>query len=160
MSDDEKKFAAAKKSKGGIARVLRAFLYTCAGFAAAFRHEHAFRQEIFVFVPATALVLVSPIEWIFKGALLFPLPLILAAELLNSAVEAVVDDVSPEYRELAKRAKDFGSAAVFCAMAAAAIVWAVVIFHCVKSGQLDAWLVGGNVCGNAAADCGNVPAGQ
>lgn len=140
MSNQEPSFAEKKKSKGGPSRVWRAFLYTCAGFAAAFRCEHAFRQEIFVFVPATILVLVSPIGWLFKAALLFPLPLILAFEMLNSAIEAVVDDVSLDYRELAKRAKDLGSAAVFCVMVAAAILWAAVIFHCVKSGQLDAWL--------------------
>ena len=115
MFKDEIHFAEKKKSKGGLKRVWRAFVYTCAGFAAAFRHEHAFRQEVYVFVPAAVLVLVSPIEWIFKAALLFPLPLILALEMMNSAVEAVVDDISLDYRDLAKRAKDLGSAAVFCA---------------------------------------------
>lgn len=143
MSNENPTFAEKKKSKGGLSRVWRAFGYTCAGFAAAFRCEHAFRQEIFVFVPAAALVILSPIGWIFKAALLFPLPLILAFEMMNSAIEAVVDDISPEYRELAKRAKDLGSAAVFCAMVAAAILWVAVIFHCVKSGQLDAWLPAG-----------------
>lgn len=144
MPDKKIHFAEQKKSKGGAARVWRAFLYTCAGFAAAFRHEHAFRQEIFVFVPATILVCVSPIDWICKALLLFPLPLILAFEMINSAIETVVDDISLDYRELAKRAKDLGSAAVFCVMVAAAILWFAVIFFCVKDGQLDAWLPRGN----------------
>lgn len=139
MSKDDQHFAEKKKSKGGFARVWRAFLYTCSGFAAAYRNEQAFRQEIFIFVPATILVLVSPIEWIFKAELLFPLAIILAVELINSAIEAIVDDISPAYRELAKRAKDFGSAAVFCSILAAVIIWVAVIVHCCSVGQFDAW---------------------
>lgn len=140
MSKGEKKFAEEKKSKGGFSRVWKAFHYTLDGFSAAFRHEHAFRQEVFVITPATALVLVSPIDWIFKGILLFPIPLIFAVEMINSAIEAIVDDISLEYREAAKRAKDFGSAAVFCAIFATVLLWAVVIAYCVKSGQLDSWM--------------------
>ncbi|MGN0861665.1 MAG: diacylglycerol kinase [Candidatus Spyradosoma sp.] len=158
MSKDEIHFAEKKKSKGGLNRVWRAFVYTCAGFAAAFRHEHAFRQEVYVFVPAAALVLVSPIEWIFKAALLFPLPLILALEMMNSAVEAVVDDISLDYRDLAKRAKDLGSAAVFCAMVAGAIVWIAVIAHCVLSGQFDAWIPDGFAGNGNACIAVNLPA--
>lgn len=133
-------FAEKKKSKGGLARLVNATRYTCAGLAAAFRHEHAFRQELFVFVPAAIFALIAPIDALSKAALLFPLPLILAFEMLNSAIEAVVDDISKEYRELAKRAKDLGSAAVFCAMLAAAILWFGVIFHCAKRGCFDEWL--------------------
>lgn len=140
MFKDEKKFAEVKKSKGGLSRVWKAFGYTLDGFSAAFRHEHAFRQEIFVITPATALVLVSPIDWIFKGILLLPIPLIFAVEMVNSAIEAIVDDISLEYREAAKRAKDFGSAAVFCTILATVILWIVVLAHCVNSGQLDSWM--------------------
>lgn len=140
MPDDKKiRFAESKKSKGGISRVWRAFGYTFAGFAAAFRHEHAFRQEIYLFVPAAIFALVSPIDWIFKIMLLLPLPIVLAVELLNSSIEAVVDDISLEYRELAKRAKDLGSAAVFCAFSVAIIVWCAVLVHCAFAGQFDAW---------------------
>lgn len=157
MPEDKTTFAKKKKSKGGLARVWRAFFYTCGGFATAFRHEHAFRQEVFVIVPAAALALASPVAWIFKAALIFPLPLILAAEMLNSAIEAVVDDISLEYRELAKRAKDLGSAAVFCTIAAAAVVWIAVIWHCAESGQLDAWLPACLISGGNGAEAG-VPA--
>lgn len=139
MPNEDLHFAEKKKSKGGLSRIWRAFFYTCSGFAAAFRSEQAFRQEVFVFVPATVLVLVSPIEWVFKAALLFPLAIILAVELVNSAIEAIVDDISLDYRELAKRAKDFGSAAVFCSILAAVIIWVAVIAHCYASGQFDAW---------------------
>ncbi len=139
MPNEDLHFAEKKKSKGGLSRIWRAFFYTCSGFATAFRSEQAFRQEVFVFVPATVLVLVSPIEWVFKAALLFPLAIILAVELVNSAIEAIVDDISLDYRELAKRAKDFGSAAVFCSILAAVIIWVAVIAHCCASGQFDAW---------------------
>ena len=140
MPKNEEHFAEKQKSKGGFARLWRAFLYTCSGLAAAYRNEQAFRQEIFVFVPATIFVVLSPIDWIFKAALLFPLFLILAVELINSAIEAVVDDISTDYRELAKRAKDFGSAAVFCAILSAVIIWVAVISHCFSIGQFDAWV--------------------
>lgn len=139
MLKDDEHFAEKQKSRGGFSRIWRAFLYTCSGFAAAFRNEQAFRQEIFIFVPAAILVLISPIDWVFKATLLFPLTLILAVELINSAIEAVVDDISTEYRELAKRAKDFGSAAVFCSIVTALIIWVAVISHCFATGQFEAW---------------------
>jgi len=137
--DSDIRFAEKKKSKGGFRRIWSAFGYTFSGFASAFRNEHAFRQEIYLFVPATIFALVAPIDWIFKIALLLPLPLVLAVELLNSSLEAVVDDISLDYRELAKRAKDFGSAAVFCAFSIAIIVWVAVLVHCASVGQFDAW---------------------
>lgn len=140
MSDDSKiRFAEKKKSKGGLSRIWKAFGYTFSGFAAAFRNEHAFRQEIYLFVPATIFALIAPIDWVFKIALLLPLPLVLAVELLNSSLEAVVDDISLDYRDLAKRAKDFGSAAVFCAFSIAVLVWVAVLVHCAYAGQFDAW---------------------
>ena len=86
MPEDKTTFAKKKKSKGGLARVWRAFFYTCGGFATAFRHEHAFRQEVFVIVPAAALALASPGAGVFKAALIFPPPLILAAEMPHFAV--------------------------------------------------------------------------
>ncbi len=140
MANEKTHFAQTKKSNGGLRRVWNAFFYSCSGLALAFRYEHAFKQEIFVCVPAAILVLVSPISWICKTVLLAPIPLILVVELLNSAIEAVVDDISLDYRDLAKRAKDFAAAAVFITILSSAILWCVVIFYCVKSGQLDAWL--------------------
>ena len=138
MPEDKTTFAKNKKSKGGHARAWRAFFYTSGGFATACLPQHAVWQEVFVIVPAAALALASPVAWIFKAALIFPLPLILAAEMLNSAIEAVVDDVSLEYRELAKRAKDLGSAAVFCTNAAGAGVWVAGVWHWAGNGQADA----------------------
>lgn len=140
MSKETENFAQKKKSCGGLVRVWKAFGYSCSGLRTAFRQEHAFRQEIFVMAPLTILVLVSPIDWVFKALMLLPMPIILFVELINSAIETVVDDISTEYREAAKKAKDFGSATVMLAILAGIILWSAIIVHCVKTGQLDAWI--------------------
>ena len=139
MNEEKKDFALSRKSKGGLMRLWNAFRYTCAGFRAAFRHEHACRQEIFLFVPLAVVVCLLPVDVFSKALLLLPMPLILGFEMLNSAVEAVVDDISLDYRELAKRAKDLGSAAVFCAMLVGVILWVAVIHKNVVAGSFDAW---------------------
>ncbi len=144
-------FAETKKSKGGLRRLIDAFLYTCAGFKAAFKHEHACRQEIFAFCVLTIVVIALPIDAFSKAMLFVPMPLILGFEMLNSAIEAVVDDISLEYRELAKRAKDLGSAAVFCAMVIGAVVWIAVLAKCISAGDFDGW---------AQAVCGLFSAGK
>lgn len=139
MNEEKKDFALSRKSKGGLIRLWNAFRYTCAGFRAAFLHEHACRQEIFLFVPLAVVVCLLPVDVFSKALLLLPMPLILGFEMLNSAVEAVVDDISLDYRELAKRAKDLGSAAVFCAMLVGVLVWVAVIHKNVVAGNFDAW---------------------
>lgn len=132
-------FATKKKSKGGFSRLWSAFKYSCAGFRAAFAHEHACRQEILTFIPLCVLVFFLPVDWISKVLLILPMPLILCVEMINSAIEAVVDDISLEYRELAKRAKDLGSAAVFCSILIGFIVWSSVIAANIIDGAFDAW---------------------
>lgn len=98
------------------------------GFYAAFRHEEAFRQEMGFFV-----VMVPLAFWIGKtnlevAIMIGSLFIVLIVELLNSAIEAVVDRVSREEHELSARAKDLGSAAVFVSLANVIAVWAIVIF--------------------------------
>ncbi len=135
-----KDFATTKKSKGGLLRLWKAFVYTCAGFKAAFTHEHACRQEIFAFCILAILIIAFPIDVFYKAMLFATMPLVLCVEMLNSALEAVVDDISLEYRELAKRAKDLGSAAVFCSMLVGAIIWIAVLIKCISAGDFDGWL--------------------
>lgn len=139
MKSSESKFASKKKSKGGIARLWNAFKYSYAGFHAAFKHEHACRQEILTFIPLCVLVFFLPVDWISKVLLILPMPLILSIEMVNSAIEAIVDDISLEYRELAKRAKDLGSAAVFCSITIGLIVWISVITANALNGAFDTW---------------------
>lgn len=112
----------------GWRRISSAAFHSLDGLAAAWRLEAAFRQEIAlaaVLVPAACLLPVSRIE-----ALLLVLSVlaVLVVELLNSAIEAVVDRVSGEYHALSKRAKDLGSAAVLLALAGAALTWLVVLW--------------------------------
>ncbi len=108
-------------------RLVRATEISLAGLAAAWRGEAAFRLET-----AAAVVLVPLGLWLGESgverALLAASVLaVLVVELLNSAVEAVVDCASPGYSKLAKRAKDLGSAAVMAALGLAALVWAAVL---------------------------------
>jgi diacylglycerol kinase (ATP) len=117
------------KSKGGLRRIVGAFRYSIEGFRAAWLHEHAFRQEVMVAVPATIVALLLKISAFEKLALIVVLALVLLVELINAAIEAVVDRVSLERHPLSKAAKDLGSAAVALAIAIAAATWAVVLYN-------------------------------
>jgi diacylglycerol kinase (ATP) len=117
----------AQKSATGLRRILNATRYSLEGLAAAARHEAAFRQELLlaaVFVPLGLWLGANGVE---RALLAGSVLMVLAVELLNSAVEAVVDRASPEKHELAKRAKDYGSAAVMVALAVAGLVWLVLL---------------------------------
>lgn len=115
------------KSKSGIKRIFSAFFYSMDGLKAAWRHEHAFRQELMLFVVGAVVALALPVSAFQKLALIAPLVLMLIVELINSAIEAVVDRISLERHPLSKNAKDFGSAAVLLAGLLAAATWAVVL---------------------------------
>jgi diacylglycerol kinase (ATP) len=117
------------KSKGGLARIAAASRYSLDGFKYAWRNEHAFRQEMMVAVPATVLALLLPVSGFQKLALIAVLGLVLLVELINAAIEAVVDRISLERHPLSKAAKDLGSAAVALAIAMAAATWAVVLYN-------------------------------
>jgi diacylglycerol kinase (ATP) len=115
------------KGATGWRRLVDAARYSGAGLAAAARHEAAFRQELLL-----AAVLVPLGLWLGNGGieralLAGSVLLVLVVELLNSAVEAAVDRVSLEDHELAKRAKDLGSAAVMISLLTLAVVWLLVL---------------------------------
>ena len=116
------------KGKTGLRRIVDATRYSCEGFAAALRHEHAFRQELIAVAIFAPLGLVLGANGTQRALLIGSLVLVLMVELLNAAVEAVVDRVSLERHDLAKRAKDLGSAAVMLSIVNAAIVWVLVLF--------------------------------
>ena len=117
------------KSKSGLKRILSAFFYSIHGLKAAWRTEHAFRQELLLFVLGSGTALALRISAFEKLLLIGVLGLVLIVELINSAIEAVVDRISLERHPLSKNAKDFGSAAVFLACALAMAAWAVVLFN-------------------------------
>jgi len=116
------------KSKSGIRRVFNACSYSLQGLRTAFRSEHAFRQELMLAAPAAVVALLLPLPALHKLALIAVLLLVLIVELINSAIEAVVDRVSLERHPLSKNAKDFGSAAVMIALLLAAATWGVILW--------------------------------
>jgi diacylglycerol kinase (ATP) len=116
----------APASRTGFDRIVHAGLNSLSGLKLAYTGEAAFRQEIWlaaVLLPAAFWLGRNPLEVaLLAGSVL----LLLIVELLNSAIEAAVDRVSPEWHELSKRAKDIGSAAVLLALLTCAGVWAAV----------------------------------
>lgn len=117
-----------KSNKHGIARVLAAFFYSFDGLRSAFRNEEAFRQEAVLFVLLLPVLYFLPVSLLFKTTLFAANCLVLIVELLNSAVEAVVDLASPDYHILAKRAKDMGSAAVLLTLLFAGGLWLTAVY--------------------------------
>ncbi len=119
----------AKPGKTGIARILKATQYSWQGLKAAWIHEAAFRQELVLVIIGVPLAF-----WLAENSsellwLILPLFILLIAELINSAIEAVVDRVSDEHHELSGRAKDIGSAIVFISLLLLAVIWSIVLYH-------------------------------
>jgi diacylglycerol kinase (ATP) len=117
------------KSKSGLKRIFSAFFYSIDGLKSAWKHEHAFRQELALFVAGALIALVLKVSAFEKLVLIAVLVLVLIVELINSALEAVVDRISLERHPLSKNAKDFGSAAVLLTCLLAAATWGVVLFN-------------------------------
>ena len=111
----------------GLKRIWKALFYSLDGLAAAFRHEEAFRLEVLLALILVPIALHMPVSGVGKALLVGSLLLVLIAELLNSAIEAVTDRISLEDHVLAKRAKDFGSAAVMLSVINVPVVWLLVI---------------------------------
>jgi diacylglycerol kinase (ATP) len=117
------------KSKSGLKRILPAMGYAIDGLKAAWRNEHAFRQELVMVAIGTVFALSLPISAFQKLILIGVLIFVLIVELFNSAIEAIVDRVSLERHPLSKNAKDMGSAAVMLSIFLAAACWIVVLFN-------------------------------
>ncbi len=116
------------KGKTGLRRLWNALFYSFAGLKAAYRHEDAFRQEVWLAVVMIPLALILPAPGTGKALMIASVLVVLIVELLNSAVEATVDRVSLEQHRLAKRAKDIGSAAVLFSLINVVAVWMLVLF--------------------------------
>jgi len=118
-----------KPGKTGLARLIDAVGYSLKGLRAALKHESAFRQEV-----ALAVVLMPLAVWLGQSAvehalLIGCLLLVLIVEILNSAIEAVVDRTGDEYHKLSGRAKDMGSAAVFLSLLNVFVIWGLIAYH-------------------------------
>ncbi|MCL1140803.1 diacylglycerol kinase [Shewanella pneumatophori] len=111
----------------GIKRVIRATGFSVQGLKSAWKNEAAFRQELVlaaIMLPVAFLVDATIVERIL---LIFGLFLVLIVELINSAIEAVVDRISDEHHPLSGQAKDIASAAVFMSLAFCALTWALIL---------------------------------
>jgi diacylglycerol kinase (ATP) len=115
------------KGKTGLRRVWNAFIYSIDGLRAAYRHEHAFRQEAALALVLIPLALLLPASPVGKAVMIASVLLVLIVELLNSAVEAAIDRISLEQHPLSRRAKDIGSAAVMLALLNVVAVWTLVL---------------------------------
>jgi diacylglycerol kinase (ATP) len=120
--------AAGLKGKKGLVRLWNALGYSSEGLAAAWRNEAAFRQELLLAVIAIPLAFYLAKSGVERALMVGSIILVLIVEILNSGLEAVVDKASPEKHELAKRAKDMGSAAVLLSLLNAATIWACLLW--------------------------------
>ncbi|MBS4686654.1 diacylglycerol kinase [Aeromonas sobria] len=117
----------AKPGATGVTRIINATGYSMKGLKSAWINEAAFRQELML------ILLLMPLAfWIGDSLnqilLLITISwLVVIVEILNSAIEAVVDRIGPEHHELSGRAKDLGSAAVFIALALNGLVWGALV---------------------------------
>ena len=116
------------KGKTGLRRIWNALFYSFDGLKAAYRHEDAFRQEVWLALVLIPLALILPASGTGKALMIASVLVVLIVELLNSAVEATLDRVSLEHHRLAKRAKDIGSAAVLFSLINVMVVWLLVLF--------------------------------
>lgn len=108
-------------------RILKATIWSMQGLRAAWLHESSFRLEVYLFV------ILAPLGWwlgqsgIERALLIGSMLLVLSIELLNSAVEAVIERFGDEHHEISGRAKDMGSAAVFVLMLNVVLVWVCLL---------------------------------
>ena len=111
----------------GLSRIWRAFFYSIDGFKLAFRDEAAFRQELLLVGILSIVCFVLPLEPWVRVAIMVSHGLVLITELLNTAVESVVDRASPEFHQDAKKAKDTASSAVLLSLIVSGGVWIYAI---------------------------------
>ena len=115
-----------KPGKTGLQRLIDATAYSAKGIRACWRNEAAFRQEVIlllVLLPVSLFVARSIEQWLL---LVTPLLLLLIVELLNSAIESVVDRIGNERHDLSGRAKDMGSAAVLLCLVMTGLTWLTI----------------------------------
>ena len=111
----------------GPGRILKATIWSWQGLRAAWLHESSFRLEVWLLVVAVPLALWLGDSGLERAVMIGSCLLVLAAELLNSAIEAVIERYGPEHHELAGRAKDMGSAAVFVLMMNVLLCWGLIL---------------------------------
>ncbi|STO98343.1 Diacylglycerol kinase [Grimontia hollisae] len=116
-----------KPNTTGLKRIFNATGYSFQGLRAAWNNEAAFRQELVLLVVMTTASFFLPVTQIEQLLMVATLFLVVIVELINSAIEAVVDRIGPEHHELSGRAKDIGSAAVFVALLLVGVTWGSIL---------------------------------
>jgi len=117
------------EKNSGIKRFFYASLYSWQGFKSAMSHESAFRQEFIAAIILTAFSFYLDVSAYERLALIASLAFVLIVELINSAIECVVDRVGTERHVLSGRAKDYGSLAVLITLLIAIATWTLIIFN-------------------------------
>ena len=118
----------AKTGATGFTRIIKAAGYSWLGFKAAYKNEAAFRQELWLCILLLPAALYFGETLMDKAILISSLLFILIVELINSAIEAVVDRIGDEMHELSGRAKDMGSTAVFITISMVVVIWIGVLY--------------------------------
>lgn len=108
-------------------KIIPAFRYSCDGLIAAFKSERAFRQEVIISVPMICYAAFADFSAIEKILLIGTLLLVMAVELLNTAIEAVIARISHDIHPMSKMAKDCGSAAVLLMIILSALTWILIL---------------------------------
>lgn len=121
-------YAATAKGKTGLSRIVNAATYSRDGFIAAYRHEAAFRQVVWLNTVLLLAIFFVPVGLVVKMILVFASFFSVVVELFNTGIEAAIDHTSTERHPLAKIAKDVGSAAQFLALMLLFILWVMAIF--------------------------------
>ncbi len=114
--------------KTGLTRIIFALKYSYEGFISVIQNEAAFRQELFLTFILIPLVFYINVSIEMKAILIAANILVLIVEILNSAIEAIVDKASPEKHPLAKVAKDAGSLAVLFSIINLIVMWSLAMF--------------------------------
>ena len=118
-----------KSKYTGLKRIFMASKYSIDGFKTCFATESAFRQDILLCVIGWCLLPFLNIGFYSKLVLGFSLIFIILAELVNTAIERIVDRIGPGYNKLSKQAKDIGSAIVCTTLCSVGILWAIILLR-------------------------------
>jgi diacylglycerol kinase (ATP) len=116
-----------KSSKHGILKAFRALKYSYDGLLATIKSEEAFRQEMFLAILLIPGAFLLNVFWLERMLMISAVLIIILAELINSAIEAIVDRISMTKHPLSKKAKDIGSALVFISFVNAAVIWGTIL---------------------------------
>jgi diacylglycerol kinase (ATP) len=116
-----------KNEATGIKRIFSAHTFSMQGLKTCYQSEAAFRQEVWLSIILIPLAFYLRDEAIERVLLITPVFLVLIVEILNSALESVIDRISEEYHPLSGTAKDMGSAAVWLSLMLVVVIWLIIL---------------------------------